>query len=82
MLIIFRPSKDSIDFFANTLDIRKDAIKPYENYNPEEEEDDVSLNLGEVNNNGVIEVHRKVLYSFLVHISSILYRKQNSITSF
>ena len=40
-----RPALDNIDFFANTLDIRKDAIRPYENYNPQEEEE-VMSNLG------------------------------------
>ena len=40
-----RPALDNIDFFANTLDIRKDAIRPYENYNPQEE-GEVMSNLG------------------------------------
>jgi len=40
-----RPALDNIDFFAHTLDIRKDAIRPYENYNPQEEEE-VMSNLG------------------------------------
>ena len=40
-----RPALDNIDFFANTLDIRKDAIRPYENYNPQQEEE-VMSNLG------------------------------------
>ena len=40
-----RPAVDNIDFFANTLDIRKDAIRPYENYNPQEEQEVIS-NLG------------------------------------
>ena len=51
-----RPRIDSIDFFANTLDIRKDAIQPYENYNPQEEEDIISVDLGGSNEIRV-EVH-------------------------
>ena len=51
-----RPALDNIDFFANTLDIRKDAIRPYENYNPQQEEE-VMSNLGG-SNEGQIEVCR------------------------
>ena len=50
-----RPALDNIDFFANTLDIRKDAIRPYENYNPQEEEE-VMSHLGGSNEDEIIEV--------------------------
>jgi len=49
-----RPALDNIDFFANTLDIRKDAIRPYENYNPQEEEE-VMSHLGGSNEDEIIE---------------------------
>ena len=50
-----RPALDNIDFFAITLDIRKDAIRPYENYNPQEEEE-VMSHLGGSNEDEIIEV--------------------------
>merc|ERR550539_487898 len=34
-----RPSINKIDFFENTLNIRKDAITPYEDYNALEDDD-------------------------------------------
>ena len=51
-----RPALDNIDFFANTLDIRKDAIRPYENYNPQEEEE-VMSNLGGSNEDEIEVCH-------------------------
>ena len=47
-----RPPLDNIDFFADTLDIRKDAIRPYDNYNPQEEEELMS-NLGALNDDKI-----------------------------
>ena len=67
MIPFFRPPIDSIDFFANTLNIRKNAIEPYENYNPYEEEDEISINLGE-NNNEVVEVISAMINKILSHI--------------
>jgi len=59
-----RPRIDSIDFFANTLDIRKDAIQPYENYNPQEEEDIISVDLGGSNE---IRVEDEAFFNKFLH---------------
>ena len=50
-----RPPIDSIDFFENTLNIRKDAIRPYDNYNPQEEEEAFSVTLGDFKEGGAKE---------------------------
>ena len=52
--IKFRPPVDTIDFFNDTLDIRKDAIQPYKNYN-DEELDSISVNLG-ISKENVLQV--------------------------
>ena len=44
-LDLIRPPLDTIDFFNDTLDIRKDAIQPYKNYN-DEDLDGISVDLG------------------------------------
>lgn len=60
-----RPALDNIDFFANTLDIRKDAIRPYENYNPQQEEE-VMSNLGGSNED---EIEETEFYNKYLHES-------------